>query len=354
MQKFLMPLVFVLVAAVFLVMNSAFTVSQTEQVLVRQFGEVKRNINQPGLYFKVPFVQDIVRYDNRLLDFNAEPIEVIAGDTKRIIVDAFVRYRIVDAKRFLQAIGPDAEMASARIGPILESSLRQAIGNAPLAKLLSDERDDIMEQIRELVSKQAAGVELEKALEITLEKQNGEAAEGQAPADADTSAATDENAGNEAEKAVPAAEKTPARTVADGKSNNNNFGVEIIDVRIMRADLPQENSEATFRRMQTEREREAKEFRAKGEEEAQRIRSRAERERTVILAEAQKNAQITRGEGDAEAARIYAESFSRDPQFFAFYRSMQAYRNSLGGENTRIILSPEGDFLNYLQDGKRP
>ncbi len=268
---------------VFLIMLSAvFIVDQREQALVLQFGEPVRVVKDPGLHFKVPMVQNVVKFDRRVLDLNARANEVIAADQKRLIVDAFIKFRIGDPLKFYQAVRTEA-IAMQRLDTFLDSSLRQILGSVPLSALLTDKRIEVMRAISHEVQT--------KAKEI---------------------------------------------------------GVEVVDVRIRRADLPQENSEAIFKRMRTEREREAKEHRAQGAEDGQRIRSRADRDRKVLIAEAEKKAQIIRGQGDSEATRIFAEAFSRDPDFFAFYRSMQAYRVTMTKDDTDMVLSPNSEFLKYF------
>ncbi len=278
-------------AAFFAFTASTFIVSQTEQALVLQFGRPVRVIQEPGLNFKMPFVQNVEFYEKRLMDFDADPKEVIAADQKRLMVDAFVRYHITDPLRFKQTVGNENTMRS-RLNSILESSLRQVVGSVPLSDVISEKRDDIMQEIRAQVNEQAMG--------------------------------------------------------GDGKGG---FGIEVVDVRIKRADLPQANSEGIYKRMQTEREREANQFRAQGSEDAQKIRSQADKERTIILAEAQKTAQITRGEGDSEATKIFAQAFNKDPEFFKFYRSMQAYKKSISSKDTTVVLSPDSEFLKYMEKG---
>jgi membrane protease subunit HflC len=272
-------------AAVVLVfaVSALFTVDQTQQALVLQFGEYKRSVTEPGLHVKLPFVQDAVYIDRRVLDFDADAQEVILGDQKRLVVDAFARYRIVDPLRFYQSVGAEAVLRG-RIDTILDASLRKVLGEVPLFTVLSADRSALMNNIR-----------------------------SQANAEA------------------------------------KQFGIDIIDVRIKRADLPPENSQAIYRRMQTEREREAKELRAQGAELAQRIRARADRERRVILAEAQKDGEIVRGQGDAQAVRTFADAFGRDVDFFTFYRSMQAYRTALGDDNTSVVLSPQTQFFRFFE-----
>ncbi len=281
----------------FVLSSSIFVVNQTQQALVLAFGKPIRVEKDPGLKFKLPFVQNVEFYDARLLDFEAESKEVIAADQKRLIVDAFVRYRITDPLRFKQTVGSESVMRS-RLNSILESSLRQVIGEVPLSAVISEKRAETMNQIKKLVNAQTRGVAVEGG----------------------------------------------AQNIARG-----GFGIEVVDVRIKRADLPPANSEGIYTRMQTEREREAKEFRAKGAEDAQKIRSQADKERTIILAEASKQSQILRGEGDKEATRIFAESFGQDPQFFKFYRSMQAYKKALSKDDTTLVISPNSEFLHFMQ-----
>jgi membrane protease subunit HflC len=264
--------------------SALFTVHQTQQALVLQFGNPKRIITEPGLHMKIPFIQNAIYIDRRVLDFDAVSEEIILGDQKRLVVDAFARYRIVDPLRFYQTVGTE-EVFRGRINTILDASLRKALGEVPLFTVLSDERSQLMARIRD-----QANVEAKQ------------------------------------------------------------FGVDVVDVRIKRADLPAENSQAIYRRMQTEREREAKELRAQGAEMAQRIRARADRERVVLLAEARREAQIARGEGDAEAVRIFAEAFGQDIDFFTFYRTMQAYRDALGDDNTSFVLSPDSEFFRFFGD----
>jgi membrane protease subunit HflC len=271
-------------AAVLLVvlMSALFTVHQTQQALVLQFGNPKRVITEPGLHVKLPFIQNAIYIDRRVLDFDAESQEVILGDQKRLVVDAFARYKITDPLRFYQSVGSE-ELLRGRIDTILDASLRKVLGEVPLFTVLSADRAALMNSIR-----------------------------------------------NQA------------------NTETKQFGIDIVDVRIKRADLPAENSQAIYRRMQTEREREAKELRAQGAELAQRIRSRADRERRVIIAEAEKEGEIIRGEGDAQAIRIFAEAFGQDVDFFSFYRSMQAYRDALGDDNTSFVLSPDSEFFRFF------
>ena len=264
-------------------MSSTFIVQQTEQAIVLRFGNPVRVINEPGLKFRVPVAETVVKYDKRVLDSDPEAEEVIASDQKRLVVDAFARYRIVDPLRFYQSVGDERGLQS-RLERIINGTLRNVVGNVTLASVLSEERAKIMSEIQKQVQNEA-----------------------------------------------------------------KSFGIDVIDVRIRRADLPQANSEAIYARMKSEREREAKEFRAQGAELAQRIRARADRERTVLLADAQKQAQMLRGDGDAQQVDIWAKAANQDPEFFVFYRSMEAYRESLGGD-TILVLQPDSDFLRYFRD----
>ena len=282
-------------AAVFIGLSALFTVHQAKQAIVLQFGNPVRVIQEPGLKLKVPFIQNVVYFDKRLLDFDADATEVIMADQKRLVVDAFARYRIDDPLRFFQAAGNEANMR-ARLGAIVNSSLRNVLGSVPFSAVLTARRAELMRQISEVVV-------------------------------------------NEAKQ----------------------FGVAVLDVRIMRADLHPDNSAAIYARMQTEREREARQERAEGAELAQRIRAEAERDRTIVLAEAQRQANILRGQGDGEATRIFADAFNRDPDFYGFYRSLQAYQKSLGDGGSTLVLSPDSDFFRYFRDqrgtdsqGQRP
>jgi modulator of FtsH protease HflC len=265
-----------------LLMSALFTVQQTQQALVLQFGDPKRVVTEPGLHFKLPFIQNAVYVDRRVLDFDGEAQEVILGDQKRLVVDAFARYRIVDPLRFYQSVGTE-EILRGRIDTILDASMRKVLGEVPLFTVLSADRSELMNHIRDQANTEA-----------------------------------------------------------------KQFGIDIVDVRIKRADLPAENSQAIYRRMQTEREREAKELRAQGAELAQRIRARADRERRVIIAEAQKEGEIIRGQGDGDAVRIFADAFGKDVDFFTFYRSMQAYRAALSDDNTSFVLSPDSEFFRFF------
>ncbi|MDP6952062.1 MAG: protease modulator HflC [Alphaproteobacteria bacterium] len=275
------------VVAVIGVLASLFTVEQREQALVLQFGEPKRVIQEPGLFAKWPMIQEAIILDKRLLDYDAPAEEVIASDQKRLVVDAFARFKIEDPLKFYQTVRTE-EVLRPRLGAIINSNLRKVLGTVPLQDVISEDREMLMQRIADSVREEAQA-----------------------------------------------------------------FGITVYDVRIKHADLPQANSEAVFRRMQTERQQEAAELRAKGAEEAQRIRAEADRERVVIVAEAEREGQILRGEGEGESNRIFAEAFSRDPDFFAFYRSMQAYQNALGSGDTTMVLSPDSEFFRYFGETER-
>jgi len=281
LSKFLLP---VLVVAGFAVYLSLFVVKEINQAIVLQFGDPKKVIAEPGLQVKIPFIQNVVYLDRRILSLDPDPEEVIASDQKRLIVDAYARFKIVDPLKFYISVG-DERVARSRLATIINSRIRNVLGKQSLATLLSEDRTKQMTIIQEGVNA-------------------------------------------EAEK----------------------FGITIIDVRIKRADLPQANSEAIYKRMQTEREREAKEFRAKGAEMAVTITSTADKEVTVLLANAKKQSEIMKGEGDGQRNRIFANAFGKDPEFFAFYRAMQAYENALIGGDTSLILSPDSDFFKFFGD----
>ena len=265
---------------------SIFTVFEIKNAIVLQFGDPKRVIMEPGLNFKIPFVQNVVFIDNRILDIDAPPAEVIASDQKRLIVDAYVKFKIIDVLDFYKTLGNE-NVARSRISAIVNSRIRSVLGERPLAAVLSEDRANLMKEITALVETEV-----------------------------------------------------------------NAFGISIVDVRIKRADLPEANSEAIFRRMQTEREREAKEFRAQGAEIAQRIRSTADKDVTIIKSQAEKKANIVRGEGDGEANRVFAEAFNTDPEFFAFFRAMQAYEKALIGGETSLIMSPDSEFFKFFGNVK--
>ena len=278
-SKFLLP---ILVLAGFVVYLSFFTVKEINQAIVLQFGDPKRVIAEPGLQVKIPFIQNVVFLDRRILSLDPAPEEVIASDQKRLIVDPYARFKIVDPLKFYVSVGNEM-VARSRLATIINSRLRSVLGKHSLATLLSEDRTKQMAIIQDGVN-------------------------------------------NEAEK----------------------FGITIIDIRIKRADLPQANSEAIYKRMQTEREREAKQFRARGAEMAVTITSTADKEVTVLLANAKKQSEIMKGEGDGQRNKIFAEAFGKDPDFFSFYRAMQAYEKALIGGETSLILSPDSDFFKFF------
>lgn len=279
----------VLVAALAVIVVTAastlFTVHQTQQVLITQFGQPIRVIREPGLQAKIPFIQSVITFDRRLLDFDAPGEEVILGDQRRLIVDSFTRYRITDPLVFYQTVGATEGGIRARLNSIVSSSLRRVLGNEPLLSVLSTDRARIMGEIRQQVNAEA-----------------------------------------------------------------RQFGIEVVDVRIRRADLPEENTQAILSRMQSERERVAREARAEGAEVAQRVRAGAERERTVLLAEAQAQSDVLRGQGEQEALRIVAEAFQKDIDFFQFWRSMQAYREAFSEGSTRMVMTPDSEFFRYFRE----
>jgi len=284
LNKFILPVIIVIGFAIYL---SLFVVKEINQAIVLQFGDPKKIISTPGLQVKIPFIQNVVFLDRRILSLDPAPEEVIASDQKRLIVDAFARFKITDPLKFYISVGNE-RVARSRLATIINSRLRSVLGTQSLATLLSEDRTKQMAIIQEGVNAEA------------------------------------------------------------GK-----FGIEIIDVRIKRADLPQANSEAIYRRMQTEREREAKEFRARGAEMAVTITSTADKEVTVILANAKKQSEIMKGEGDGLRNKIFADAFGKDPEFFAFYRAMQAYETALIGGDTSLILSPDSEFFKFFGSFKK-
>jgi len=279
MRKILVPFIVVLAVVAY---QGMFVVQEVNQAIVLQFGDPKKIITKPGLNFKIPFIQNVVYLDRRVLNLDNPPEEVIAADQKRLIVDAFARFKIVDPLKFYISVGNE-RVARSRLATIINSRIRSVLGTQKLATLLSTDRAVHMASIQNDVNIEA-----------------------------------------------------------------KNFGITIVDVRIKRADLPQANSEAIFKRMQTEREREAKEFRAQGAEMAAKITSTADKEVTVILANANKQSEIMKGEGDGKRNKIFAEAFGRDPKFFAFYRAMQSYERALIGGDTSLILSPDSDFFKFF------
>lgn len=268
---------------------SLFTVQQTEQTIVLQFGRPVDVVTDPGLHFKAPW-NSVINIDKRILDLENPSQEAIASDQKRLVVDAFARYRIKDALRFYQSIG-SIQAANIQLTTLLNAALRRVLGEVTFINVVRDDREKLMQRIREQLDREADG-----------------------------------------------------------------YGIQVVDVRIRRADLPEQNSQAVYQRMKTEREREAAEFRAQGGQKAQEIRSKADREATVIEAEARSQAEQTRGVGDAERNRLFAEAYGRDADFFAFYRSMAAYENGLRANDTRFLLRPDSDFFRFFGNpsGKMP
>ena len=276
----------IIVAIGVLAFLSVIIVKEVNQAIILQFRDPKRIITKPGLNFKIPFIQNVVYLDKRILNLDTPPEEVIASDQKRLIVDAFARFQIIDPLKFYISVGNE-RVARSRLSTIINSRIRSVLGTQRLQTLLSEDRNKQMALIQDGVNKEA-----------------------------------------------------------------ENFGIKIVDVRIKRADLPQANSDAIYRRMQTEREREAKEFRAKGAEMAVTITSTADKEVTVILAEAEKKSEIMKGEGDGQRNKIFADAFGKDADFFAFYRAMQAYERALIGGETSLIMSPDSEFFKFFGNVK--
>ena len=266
-------------------MSATFVVQQTEQALVFRFGSVARPpIENPGIYFKVPFIENVVTIDKRILDLELPQQEVIAADQKRLVVDAFTRYRITDPLRFYQSVNSVAG-ANLRLTSIVNSAVRTILAEASLSAVVRTDRSGLMQRIRDDVNRQAQGL-----------------------------------------------------------------GIKVVDVRLRRADLPEQNSQAVFQRMQTERQREAADIRAQGSQLSQTIKAKADRDVVVLRAEATRTSEQVRGEGDAQKNSILADAYGRDPDFFGFYRSMQAYENSFKASDTRMLLSPGSEFLRYFRD----
>lgn len=268
--------------ALIILSSTIYRLDQRQQVLILQFGEPIAVIKEPGIKFKLPLLQNAIFFDKRIIDLGISEQEVIASDQKRLIIDAFAKYRIIDPLKFYTTVGSFQGLSN-KLSSILDSSLRKIIGEVKLSELLTENRNDIMKEIQK---------------EVSVESEI--------------------------------------------------FGIEIVDVRIMRADLPAENSNAIFARMQTEREKEAREIRAKGAEESDKIRAQADKEKTIILANAKKEADLIRGKGEATSNYIYAKSYGRDPEFADFYRSMNAYKKAIQSGNTKIVLSPDDEFFKYF------
>ncbi len=265
--------------------SSIFFVHQSQQALLLRFGEPRRVIIEPGLQYKAPLIDTVILIDKRILDLDNPPQEVIASDQKRLVVDAFARYRIIDPLKFYQSVAT-VEGANSRLLPVLNASMRRVLGESTFIEVVRDDRTDLMARIKDGMNAEA----------------------------------------------------------------KNNFGIEVVDVRLRRADLPDANSQAVYQRMQTERQREAAEIRAQGNQASQAIRAKADRDVTVIIAEATSKGEQLRGEGDATRNKIFADAYGKDPDFFAFYRSMQAYELGLQKDGTKMLLSPDSDFFRYFQN----
>lgn len=275
-----------IIVALVIAYGSIFTVYQTRQAIVVRLGNPVAVVKEPGLHFKMPLIDSVIHIDKRILDLENPAQEVIASDQKRLVVDAFARYKIIDPLLFYQTVS-SVEGANSRLSTLLNSALRRVLGENSLTAVVRDDRADLMAKVQKQLETEA-----------------------------------------------------------------QNFGIDVVDVRIRRADLPEQNSQAVYQRMQTERQREAAEFRAMGSQRAQETRARADRDVTVLIAEAQAKADAIRGEGDGERNRIFAEAFNRDPDFFAFYRTMQAYDAGLraGESQTRLLLRPDSDFFRFFAD----
>ncbi len=273
-----------------LMLSSVFIVDEREKVLVLQFGEVKQVVDKPGLWFKIPFIQDVLRYDDRILGLPTQPMEVTPADDRRLVVDAFARWRIVDLEKFRRAVGAGGVAAArANLDQIITSEIRQVLGSVPSQNVLSEDRTKLMNLIRD-----------------------------------------------------------------NARAKANALGVDVIDVRLTRTDLPKQNLDATFARMRAERQREATDEIARGNEAAQGVRAGADREVIVVTSEARKKAEVIRGEADAARNKIYADAFGKDPEFFAFTRSLTSYETALQGSNSSIVMQPDSEFFDYLRSEKPP
>lgn len=279
--QYILPALFALGAVG---LSSVFIVDEREQVLVMQFGQVKQEIKEPGLGFKLPLIQDVVRYEDRILGLQSQSLEVTLRDNRRLVMDAFARWRITNAVDFREAVGPGGvEAAQTRLDPIISAAMRQVLGSVNSNAVLSEDRTGLMNAIRDIARQQSASL-----------------------------------------------------------------GIEVIDVRLTRTDLPEQNLAATYARMRAEREREAADEIARGNEAASRLKAAADREVVVTTSDARRQAEVIRGEADAARNAIYAEAFGKDPEFFAFTRSLTAYERALREGNSSIVLSPDSEFFNYL------
>jgi membrane protease subunit HflC len=280
----ILPVIAVIVGVTLIgVLSSIFIVDERKQALVLQFGQVRQIKTVPGLGFKIPFIQEVAYYEDRILPLETSPLEVTPADERRLVVDAFARWRITDVVKFRQAVQTETA-ALPRLERVLNASLREVLGTVTSADVLSPERTALMVRIRDA-----------------------------------------------------------------SRLQTTNLGVEIIDVRIRRADLPEQNLNATFARMNAEREREAADERARGKERAQEVRATADREAVELVSEAQRQAEVIRGQADAERNAIYAGAYGRDPEFFAFYRSLRAYERAIKGSNSSMVISPDSEFFDYLK-----
>ena len=281
-MAYVIPAVVIVLATA---LSSVYTVDEREKVLVLQFGEIRQVIDQPGLYMKVPFIQDILRYDDRILGLPTNPLEVTPLDDRRLVVDAFARWRIVDLQKFRRAVGSGGiDAARANLDKIVTAEIREVLGGVPSQAVLSVDRVGLMNKIRDNARAKAA-----------------------------------------------------------------TLGIDVIDVRLTRTDLPKQNLDATFKRMQAERQREATDEVARGNEAAQTLRAEADRSAVEITSAALKEAEIIRGLADAKRIAIYAAAYGKDPEFFAFTRSLTAYAKAMSGENTSIVLSPDSEFFRYFK-----
>lgn len=289
MTRRLQIIIVAVIAVIFFLSTMIFVVDEREQALVTAFGQPKEVIQEPGLHFKLPPpFNSIRRFEDRILPLETSEREVLALDQRRLVVDAFARWRIVDPLKFYQSVNT-IRAAESRLETNLNTALREVLGNQPFDALLTGERSIIMESIREITDRSA-----------------------------------------------------------------DEYGVKVVDVRVRRADLPQQNLEATYQRMQTERQREAADFRARGQEAARRTRAEADREAVELVAEAKRESEIIRGQTDAERNRIVAEEFQQDPEFFSFYRSLVAYERALAGDGTTMVMAPDSDFFSYFKDQSGP
>jgi modulator of FtsH protease HflC len=278
---YILPVLAIIVAGI---LSALFIVDEREKVLVLQFGEVKQVVDQPGLYFKIPFIQDVLRYDDRILGLPTNPLEVTPLDDRRLVVDAFARWRIVDLQTFRRAVGAGGvEAARANLDQIINAEIREVLGSVPSQSVLSADRVALMAKIRD-----------------------------------------------------------------NARAKASTLGIDVIDVRLTRTDLPKQNLDATYARMQAERQREATDEVARGNEAAQKLRAEADRSAVEITSEARREAEIIRGQADAKRIAIYAEAYGKDPEFFAFTRSLTAYSTALPGSNTSIVMAPDSEFFNYL------